>query len=155
MLNNSNVSYFRSFVMTKIITRAFPVSYRISLVYAYINFSFRHAEEVCLKSKKGHSGPFCSLQKHSFSHSTFSYPSVVLPASLPLYHPKTGRYRQHGDRHRHISASMPRHQSYRFCSVYCSHQLQNSPSHPYRSQSTQRYWHLVTDCKSEIDFRYK
>lgn len=130
MLNNSNVSYFRSFVMTKIITRAFPVSYRISLVYAYINFSFRHAEEVCLKSKKGHSGPFCSLQKHSFSHSTFSYPSVVLPASLPLYHPKTGRYRQHGDRHRHISASMPRHQSYRFCSVYCSQQLQNSPSHP-------------------------
>lgn len=112
--------------MTKIITRAFPVSYRISLVYAYINFSFRHAEEVCLKSKKGHSGPFCSLQKHSFSHSTFSYPSVVLPASLPLYHPKTGRYRQHGDRHRHISASMPRHQSYRFCSVYCSQQLRTA-----------------------------
>ena len=38
MLNNSNVSYFRSFVMTKIITRAFPVSYRISLVYAYVNY---------------------------------------------------------------------------------------------------------------------
>ena len=38
MLNNSNVSYFRSFVMTKIITRAFPVSNRISLVYAYVNY---------------------------------------------------------------------------------------------------------------------
>ena len=76
---------------------------------------------------------------------------VVYP---PWKHHQTDRCRQHGDRHRHISASMPRHQSYRFCSVYCSQQLQNSPFPLYRSQSTQRYWHPDTDCKSEIDFRY-